>query len=1624
MSNLNDFVIENDVLTKYKGPGGDVVIPDSVVKIGNDAFRNCFSLKNVVIPESVTSIGNGAFKGCKGLADPDGFIVVRGILFDYIGSGGDIVIPDGVTEIDRGSFLKQELLRLSGNSSLTSVTIPEGVKSIGIEAFRNCTGLRNVLIPKSVTSIGNGAFKGCKGLADQDGFVIRLGILFDYFGPGGDVVIPEDVKTIGPVAFLNRADLTSVTIPESVTSIGNGAFKGCKGLANQNGFVIKQGILFDYSGSGGNVEVPDGVTLISNGAFGVTRVENVTISEGVTGIGLDAFKKCVELKSVTIPDSVTSIGKRAFLGCAVMNSISIPAGITSIGSEAFKDCCSLMRVTISKNLKTIGKDAFSNCLSLREVHICDLAAWCKIHFDGSGSNPLTSCRARPELFLNGAQLRSLDFSEGENLSVIKNLQHCHSLASAVIPEGVTSIGNEAFEYCSSLKTVTIPDSVTNIGKNAFYHCGSLTSVTIPDNVTSIGDNAFRGCAGLADPNGFLILCKKLLGYFGSGGDVVIPEGVISIDSEAFKDCSSLKSVTIPEGITSIGKGAFSGCEALTSVTIPDSVTSIGQYAFFNCTKLERARIPSGVTSLGDNAFWNCKSLTSVTIPGGVTSISESAFSGCENLTDVTICEGVMDIGKEAFRYCKKLKVLTLPSSMIHVETEAFWACDALEEVHIQDCAAWCRIRFSGKDSNPFEVSYLHHPTLLLNEKPVTEISFPEVAGGVVANLSNIKSLRKVTIPVGVTEIEAKTFSGCENLETVLIPESVWRIGTDAFSGCKSLKNVTLPESVREIGGGAFQWCGSLKSLIIPKNVTSIGAFSFSRCVSITNITIPESVMSIGDQAFSGCANLSKVLLPKKLQKIGQHVFNSCPALTECDVPASIKEWSGIPAAYADGVYYTENEGKKEILEIFAPGSEEFKVPAWATKIRENALAGTPLKKLTVSAGTIIDENALGKFFSNRSSIEFTGDFLETRKELPTYYIPFFEKAVKTPEVLAYRMLFQSGIKWNEVLTSAAQSADKSEIIRAMANLVEGEAEEKLAAKFADNVLDYLEELGKDEMTRSYEVLRNGKFKALRKLVLDEAFQNKWFILPEQEEVHPIEKTVKDNWKTTEAVKKLQKAVKEGIHLRNSDIEVSPNVIIFIVNEYASQLVNPAQLSIGTYQSSYVRLKISELADQIAAELDTEELRGQLEKLAYIDKTFRNGFVLALARYGSGKQVSHLCSQMRERANWGSHGVAGRQDVIIARSALMLSETREAMMALDKDGTLDAYAAMRNTDADTIRDTVLSDFGFDQAGKKSYNLGGNKVSVSMAQDLTLQLFDENAGKTTKSMPKKNADPMLFEAAKADFSDLKKNIKRVIKHRRDVIFDDFLSGIGRDAVNWKKIYLSNPVLLAVAKLIVWEQNGITFTLTDTGAINRHGNSIIVEDNPSIRVAHPIEMNTEEIKEWQDYFVQNNLKQPFEQIWEPVYDQESIAPDRYEGSVLPIYRFENKSQHGIHSWGLTAYSEDYGFKLEDCELDADGSTWRIIPGETDDETYTLGQFKLIKHTRKSNHIIFILDKWTIVDRIEKDDDSIGLMLPSFTIAQITEFIRIANEKQRSKVLAVLLDYKNKKYKDADPFAEFTLD
>ena len=360
--------------------------------------------------------------------------------------------------------------------------------------------------------------------------------------------------------------------------------------------------------------------------------------------------------------------------------------------------------------------------------------------------------------------------------------------SAVIAEGVTSIGSSAFDGCKSLASVTIPDSVTSIGDGAFASCTSLTGIWVAEGNSHYSSDA-SGVLFNKDKT-TLVQCP---GAF--SGSYAIPDSVTSIGEQAFMGCTSLTSVTIPDSVTSIGGAAFLDCTSLTSVTIPDSVTSIGEYAFAKCRSLTSVTIPNGVTSIEEHTFDYCTSLTSVTIPDSVTNIGEYAFAHCTSLTSVTIPDSVTSIGHGAFYYCKSLTSMTIPDSVTSIGHSAFESCKSLTSVTIPDS-----VTSIGKQA-----------------------------------FYDCTSLTSVTIPNGVTSIGEYAFAHCTSLTSVTIPDSVTSIGYEAFYNCRSLTSVTIPDSVTSIGSYAFSGCSSLTSVTIPDSVTSINNDAFYDCTSLTDV---------------------------------------------------------------------------------------------------------------------------------------------------------------------------------------------------------------------------------------------------------------------------------------------------------------------------------------------------------------------------------------------------------------------------------------------------------------------------------------------------------------------------------------------------------------------------------------------------------------------------------------------------------------------------------------------------------------------------------------------------------------------------------------------------------------------
>ena len=808
---------------------------------------------------------------------------------------------------------------------------------------------------------------------------------------------------------------------------------------------------------------------------------------------------------------------------------------------------------------------------------------------------------------------------------------------------------------------------------------------------------------------------------------------------------------------------------------------------------------------------------------------------------------------------------------------------------------------------------------------------------------------------------------------VVIPDGVTRIDSFAFSDCTCLTSITIPDGVASIGDSAFSGCSGLKNVTIPNSVTSIGNYAFFWCSSLLCVTLPNNMTKINSNTFCGCGSLADVTIPNRVKRIGENAFSGCKSLTSVTIPRSV-------TSIGENAF----SGCKSLTSVTIPRS--------VTSIGEKAFSGCiNLTSVTISANaTSIGDGA----FADCGLMTVTLGNADVK--VPKGAFPAYVKFLYPPEVLAHFALF--GPEQSMIKKIAGDNTDAA--VQRIANILrEEETAARLGSAAVKFTLSYLPDVEPETLRALAAVLEEKKCTAaLKKLRTDPAAAAK---LDEKgtEREHPLEMLVQKNRVDDDVTKKLQKVVGSGVRYAGTDEISSPEAVVFVIAAYARQVPD--------YRNGYVTMlfRTDAKADKAAAYLDRNELLALLERIVY-EQDEPQG-IAALARYGGEKQITEL---LKAAKGWPT----GRTKVV--DGALMLSDTHAAMLYMEKKGRLDVYASLRGMDEETLRDTVLTDFGLDETGKKVYDLGKKTFSVVVGKEFHISLWDNGTNTAVRTLPKKGADPAKYAAASEDLSNLRKNVKKVAKARCDMVLGDFLSGDTHEADKWRNAYLTNPVLRRVAELLVWNQGANAFTLGTDGPIKSDGTAYTVTDEP-IAVAHPMEMDPTEVAAWQQYFVANGLKQPFEQVWEPVIDPGTIRADRYEGCIVSEKVFMNRKKHGIERFSYLDenYEYQYDYRLTQCKLER---------GYGKEGEFVLGRFSFDIYNRQVNHIVALLDRWTVAERILKDDITVQDALRWFTAAQIMEYIRLASENACPNCAAMLLEYKQAHYPDFDPMVEFTLE
>ena len=599
-----------------------IVIPEGTLSIGKCAFEGCSELSAVTIPASVTEVGECAFANCPKLAPLDE------------------ILPEKLTKVIDGVVYNADGTQIIGILPTLSgeVRIADGITVIPQQLFADNTSITSVILPNSIKTIEWRAFSGCTSLAQ--------------------IEFPEGLLTIEDYAF-SSTGLTTVVLPSTLTTFGEGVFDGCTKLANiedKSGKFLKvvDGIVYNVDGTQiifvlesctGEVRIAEGVTEIPDFLFSQNeRITGVVIPEGVTRIGRQAFEFCTQLQSVVLPESLMEIEEYAFLQCENLTQIRLPESLRTIGTKAFM-VSGLTSVVLPEGLTQLGDEVFSVCEDLTSVVL-----------------PSTLTSMGEGVFNGCNQLIQIEDESGKTVKTMDGIvyradgtQIVAVLVSAPeelhIAEGVTEISFGPFYNNSRITGIVVPESVAAIGEYAFRECENLNSILLPSSLNSIGKEAFPPAAVIrSEPDAYARTWAQENGYVwqcAQHGEAVIAEPAVPATRKrtgmtAKLQCSVCGAVLAEPEVIPVFDGKV--------MKLPAALKSVQRETFLNLPA-ECFVLPDGCLVIGEKAFADCKMLKLVEIPASVVAIADDAFEGCENVLIVT------PEGSAAERYAQRHGIL-------------------------------------------------------------------------------------------------------------------------------------------------------------------------------------------------------------------------------------------------------------------------------------------------------------------------------------------------------------------------------------------------------------------------------------------------------------------------------------------------------------------------------------------------------------------------------------------------------------------------------------------------------------------------------------------------------------------------------------------------------------------------------------------------------------------------------------------------------------------------------------------------------------------------------------------------------------------------------------------------------
>lgn len=891
-----------------------VIIPSSVTTIEDYAFYNCSDLLSIVCLNTEINLNGNAFTYCGNtkervyslddsqLAFDGDFIVYQGNLLKYVGEDSAINLPEGYTSIgdnfaSNNSNIESVVIPVGYTSigtsafgscrNLKSITLPETLKEIKGSAFAGCTSLESVAIPNSVTSLYSGAFKGCSALSELyigTGLTALNNEVFANCTSLESVIIPDTISSFTGLTFTGCTSLKTVTLPKEITYVYSGnTFDGCTSLEYNtygngkylgkpsNPYYVFIGVE-DFEKE--SVEIHDDCEVIDYtffyGYYGESSITSLTLGKNLKYVPYNIYDSnnydiekittinynCIDCKfnprsgyspfcpynsneefAINVGEGVKTLSDSLFYGMKI-KSISIPNSIEKIGSALVKNDQSLVPFN-NYNDKALYLGNEGNPY----VYLCKLSA-----------DDITTTT---EAISDGCKV------------IGPNVFQQRQFESIIIPEGVTSIGTDAFYCVFGIKNdIVLPDSLKYMGNYVFSQADlNGLAITLPAGLEEIGTGALQ-----SEPRAKQIFVKE----GGENFETLFANTVLG----------NKKTKTVVFATTDLK-------EKYTEITIPSPYTYIGASAFGKYAP-EKVRMPY-ISRVLSGAFAYSKTLQTATFDNGfLIRIDNNAFDSCENLVNVELGDNLENLESQAFGWCKSLKKIVIPKSLTSIDNSTF---DYANSVFVLFKAKHSEAKFKFYSNIKQVYGYVGEYTenginYYLGDDDNGKSAYPYAFNGATVyeysddsyvngdykehpiDYSLIKDntdLTHIVIPEGVTYIAQNDFSNRYKLKSIVIPSTVKSIGSYAFMRCSNLETVVLPEGLEQIGDQAFYECTSLKSIVIPSTLKNSPGLAFYGCSNLSSVTFKEGLETIDVKAFAGTA-LTEVKLPESTKMIDCRAF--------------------------------------------------------------------------------------------------------------------------------------------------------------------------------------------------------------------------------------------------------------------------------------------------------------------------------------------------------------------------------------------------------------------------------------------------------------------------------------------------------------------------------------------------------------------------------------------------------------------------------------------------------------------------------------------------------------------------------------------------------------------------------